>query len=74
MYYLIYGLLYLISLLPFFLLYRISDFAYFIMYYVACYRKKVVMKNLEIGFPEKSIAEKITIAKQYYKNLKDTLI
>ncbi len=74
MYYLIYGLLYLISLLPFFVLYRISDFAFFIMYYVAGYRKKVVMQNLEIVFPEKSMAEKITIAKHFYKNLTDTFI
>ncbi|MFN8247111.1 MAG: hypothetical protein U0T56_12105 [Ferruginibacter sp.] len=50
MYYLIYGLLYLISLLPFFILYRISDLAYFIIYYLFGYRKKVVMHNLDIAF------------------------
>lgn len=74
MYYLIYGFLYLISLLPFFILYRISDLAYFIIYYVAGYRKKVVMNNLDIAFPEKSTAQKTRIAKQFYKNLIDTFI
>lgn len=66
MYYLIYGLLYLISLLPFFILYRISDLAYFILYYLFGYRKKVVMHNLDIAFPEKSSAEKNRIAREFY--------
>ncbi len=74
MYYLIYGLLYCISLLPFFILYRISDFFYFIVYYVAGYRKAVVLGNLDIAFPNKSSKEKETIAKQFYKNLIDTFI
>jgi Kdo2-lipid IVA lauroyltransferase/acyltransferase len=74
MYYIIYGLLYLISLLPFFILYGISDFAFFIIYYIAGYRKKVVMHNLDIAFPEKSTEEKITIAKKFYLNLTDTFI
>ncbi len=74
MYYITYGLLYTISLLPFFILYRISDFAYFLIYYVFGYRKKVVMGNLDIAFPEKSYAEKKAIAKQSYKNFVDTFI
>lgn len=74
MYYIIYGFLYLVSLLPFFILYRISDFAYFLIYYVIGYRKDVVMKNLSIAFPEKSIEEKTRIAKKFYKNLTDTFI
>ena len=74
MYYLIYGPLYLLSLLPFFILYGISDFAFFIIYHVAGYRKKVVMGNLDIAFPEKSTEEKNKIAKQFYKNLVDTFI
>jgi KDO2-lipid IV(A) lauroyltransferase len=74
MYYLIYGALYLISLLPFFILYGISDFAAFIMYHIARYRKDVVMNNLNIAFPEKTTAEKIRIAKRFYRNLTDTFI
>ncbi len=74
MYYLIYGLLYTISLLPFFILYRISDFFYFIVYYVAGYRKKVVLANLDIAFPGKTEKEKELIARKFYKNLIDTFI
>ncbi len=74
MYYFVYGFLYLISLLPFFILYRISDFFYFIIYHVWGYRKDVVMNNLAIAFPEKNEAEKKQIAKQFYKNLIDSFI
>jgi KDO2-lipid IV(A) lauroyltransferase len=74
MYYIIYGPLYLVSLLPFFILYRISDLAFFILYYLVGYRKKVVMDNLEIAFPEKTMEEKIRIAKDFYLNLTDSFI
>lgn len=74
MYYIIYGPLYLLSLLPFFILYAISDFVYFIIYRIAGYRKKVVFANLSIAFPEKTAAEREKIAKQFYKNLIDTFI
>ena len=55
MYYIIYPLLYLISLLPFFILYGISDFFAFLLYRVVKYRKEVVLSNLTIAFPEKTI-------------------
>jgi KDO2-lipid IV(A) lauroyltransferase len=74
MYYIIYGLLYLVSLLPFFILYGISDFAYFIVYRVAGYRKEIVYNNLAIAFPEKTETEIKQIAAQFYKNLIDTFI
>jgi Kdo2-lipid IVA lauroyltransferase/acyltransferase len=74
MYYILYGFLYLLSLLPFFILYRLSDFVYFLLYYVFGYRKEIVMNNLAIVFPEKTEAEKKAIAKQFYKNLIDTFI
>lgn len=74
MYYIIYGILYAISLLPFFILYGISDFFHFVVYRVFGYRKAVVMANLEIAFPEKSLKEKKLIASKFYKNLVDTFI
>jgi len=74
MFYIVYGLLYLVSLLPFFVLYRISDLFFVIAYYFVGYRKKVVMNNLLIAFPEKSEQERIRIAKKFYKNLIDTFI
>lgn len=74
MYYIIYGSLYLVSLLPFYILYGISDFACFIMYRVAGYRKKIVLDNLRIAFPEKTEQERKQIAKAFYHNLVDTFI
>ncbi|RYY47984.1 MAG: lipid A biosynthesis acyltransferase [Chitinophagaceae bacterium] len=74
MYYILYGFLYLVSLLPFFIVYRIADCIYFLLYFVAGYRKKVVMENLSIAFPNKTIEERTSIAKQFYKNLIDTFL
>ena len=66
MYYIVYGLLYLISLLPWRIIYIISDFFYLIAYYIVGYRKKVVFSNLQIAFPEKTEEERIKIAKEFY--------
>ncbi|MBC7886498.1 MAG: lipid A biosynthesis acyltransferase [Ferruginibacter sp.] len=74
MYYLVYGFLYLISLLPFFMLYFLSDLVYLLLYVVIGYRKKVVMDNLALAFPEKSLGERKRIAVQFYKNFVDTFI
>jgi KDO2-lipid IV(A) lauroyltransferase len=74
MYYPVYGLLYLISLLPLFILYRISDFAFFIIYHVVGYRKNVVLDNLRNAFPELSDKEIQRIAKRFYLNFTDTFI
>ena len=74
MYYIIYGSLYIVSLLPFFVLYGISDFAYFILYRVIGYRKSIVFSNLAIAFPEMPVAERKKIASKFYKNLIDTFI
>jgi KDO2-lipid IV(A) lauroyltransferase len=74
MYYVVYGFLYLLSLLPLKVLYLLSDLAYFIIYYVAGYRKKVVFQNLSIAFPEKTQQEREVIAKKFYCNFTDTFI
>ncbi len=74
MYYLVYGFLYCLSLLPFFILYRLSDLAWLLLYRVFGYRKKVVMHNLSIAFPEKTLAERKAIARKFYLNLTDTFI
>jgi KDO2-lipid IV(A) lauroyltransferase len=74
MYYIVFGFFYILSLLPMRVLYIISDGIYGIVYYVIGYRKKVVMQNLEIAFPEKSTTERVKIAKAFYKNLVDSFI
>jgi KDO2-lipid IV(A) lauroyltransferase len=74
MYYLVYGLLYLVSLLPLRVLYLFSDTAYFILYYVVGYRKAVVMANLAQAFPQKTLEERKRIARKFYRNFSDNFI
>lgn len=72
MYYLIYGPLYLLSLLPLRLLYLISDVAYLFLYHIAGYRREVVKNNLAMAFPQKTKAEREAIAKGFYKSFADS--
>ena len=74
MYYLVYGLLYLVSLLPMRVLYLIADGIYGILYYLVRYRKPLVLDNLRQAFPEKTEAERVAIAKKFYKNFVDSFI
>jgi KDO2-lipid IV(A) lauroyltransferase len=74
MYYLIYGFLKALSFLPIGVLYLLGDVVYVLMYYVFGYRKKVVLNNLSIAFPEKTEAERIRIMKDFYHNLCDTFM
>lgn len=74
MYYIVYGFLWLISLLPLRILYILSDGFYGLAFYVLKYRRDVVMSNLLIAFPEKTESERKTIAKKFYRNLIDMFI
>ncbi|MBC7901858.1 MAG: lysophospholipid acyltransferase family protein [Gemmatimonadaceae bacterium] len=71
MYYIIFPILYTISLLPLRVLYLLSDFVTFILYNIVGYRKEVVMQNLTNAFPLKTEEEKKKIAKQFYRNFCD---
>jgi len=53
------------------ILYLLSYFFYVITYYLIGYRKEVVFKNLSIAFPEKTMAERKTIARQFYRQFWD---
>lgn len=74
MYYILYPFLWLISLLPFRVLYILSDAIFLLVFYVIGYRKQVVLYNLSIAFPDKTEAERLTIAKEFYHNLIDTFV
>lgn len=74
MYYLIFGILYLVSLLPWWILHRISDLAYILIYYVIGYRKEVVIDNITQSFPGKSREEIIAITKKFYLRFCDNWI
>ena len=74
LYYIVYGFLYVLSLLPLRVLFLISDLAYFILYYITGYRRELVANNLKIAFPEKTDEERKKIAKQFYLNFTDTFV
>src|SRR5215218_3996791 len=74
MYYIVYGILYLISLLPLWFLYILADGIYLLIYHLVKYRRDVVMNNLLIAFPEKNEEERIRIAKKFYHNFIDNFI
>ena len=71
MYLLVLVLFYAIAILPFPLLYALSDGIYFILYYLVGYRKKVVLDNLAKSFPSYSEADRVAIAKKFYRNFCD---
>lgn len=68
------GLLYLVSLLPFWMLYLISDFLFLIVYHLIGYRRKVVQENLQNAFPGKTAEERHAIEKEYFKYLCDLIV
>lgn len=70
----IYPSIWLISKLPFKVLYFISDCLYILVYHIVGYRKNVVFENLNIVFPNKTIAEKTKIAKAFYHHFVDILM
>ena len=74
MYNILYAFLYLLSLLPMWLLYVLADGLYLLIYRVFCYRRRVVLQNLAIAFPEKTETERKSIAKKFYHSLIDTFI
>jgi KDO2-lipid IV(A) lauroyltransferase len=73
-YWLVVGLLYPLSRLPFGVLYLVSDFLYYIIYYVVRYRRKVVFQNLSRAFPEKGEMEITAIAQKFYRSFCDIIV
>lgn len=72
--YILYGLIWLFSLLPLCVLYFFSDIFYYIFYYVIRYRRGVVRDNLLHSFPEKTTDEIIGIEKRYYHHMCDIFV
>ncbi|MGA1226631.1 MAG: lysophospholipid acyltransferase family protein [Tamlana sp.] len=73
-YILVYPFLWIVSILPFRLLYLFSDVLYIFTYRIFGYRKKVVIDNLNLVFPEKSEAEIKRITKVFYHHLCDMIV
>lgn len=73
LYILLYPILWLTSLLPMSLLYIKSSVLYLITFYIIGYRRKVVKSNLQLVFPQKTVAERKFIERQFYKHLCDLI-
>ena len=69
-----YPFIWIISRLPMWVLYLKSDLIYLFMYYGLGYRKKAVLENLKLSFPEKSPEEIIKISKKFFKHFTDVLM
>lgn len=73
-YHILFFLLYLLSLLPMRLLYLLSDSLFFPLFHIVKYRRKVVEKQLDECFPEKSMQERRAIERQFYHFFCDYLV
>ncbi len=74
LYYILYSVLWLISLLPRQVLYFFSRLIYFFVYYISAYRKTIVFKNLRNSFPEKTEAEIRKIARGFYGHFSNLMV
>ncbi|WP_428742896.1 lysophospholipid acyltransferase family protein [Tenacibaculum sp.] len=69
----VYPLIWILSILPMRLLYIISDFFRLVVFNFIGYRKKVVIQNLKMAFPDKNDKEIKSIAKKFYKHFIDLI-
>ncbi len=74
LYYLTYTFFWLITLPPLRVLYVFSEGLYFLIFHLFKYRRKIVMDNLQIAFPEMTDADRTTIAKGYYRHFADHIV
>ena len=70
-YYILYSLLYLISLLPLRILYVFSDLMY---PFIRLYRNKIVRQNMSEVFPDRSKEELRKMESQFYHQLADYIV
>ena len=70
-YHVIYGLAWLVSLLPYPALYALSDCLYLIVYHLVRYRRGIVRRNLASSFPEKDKKAIVAIERRFYHWLCD---
>lgn len=68
---LVYPFIWLLSKLPMRILYGISNVLFVLVYYLFKYRRKVVLSNLNIAFPDLSIEEKNQISRKFFRHFTD---
>ncbi len=73
-FYTVYAFFWLTGWFPLPCLYNFSGILYLFVYYLVPYRKKVVFRNLQNSFPEKTEQEIRTIAKKFYRHFCDYFV
>jgi KDO2-lipid IV(A) lauroyltransferase len=68
MYYIVFGLLYLLSLLPYWVLYGIADLLAFLLFAVFRYRRRIVYENIRNSFPEMNEKKVNKLCHSFYRN------
>lgn len=71
LYYGLFSMVKVLSLLPFKMFYALSNVLYYPLYYIIRYRRNIVRRNLMESFPDKPIDEIIRIEKRFYRFLAD---
>ena len=74
LYYIVFAVWYVFSLLPLRIHYVLSDLLFWLLYGMVGYRKAVIRKNLKESFPEKSEEELRKIARGYYHFFCDYIV
>ena len=74
LFYIFYGINWVVTLLPLKVLYLSADFLYIILYHIVGYRRKVVATNLSNSLRGKSPDELKTIEKKFYRHLCDMFV
>lgn len=73
-FWMVYPLLWLISILPFKIFYFVSDVIFVLVYHIIGYRRKTVQENLRLVFPEKKEKEIKRIEKKFYRHMCDMFL
>lgn len=74
LYGLLYGVWFVLSLLPMWVHYVLSDLIYLVVYHLIGYRKSLVRRHLAESFPEKSGDERLRIERGFYHWFCDYLV
>ena len=74
LYYIVFAVWYVFSLLPLRILYVLSDLLFWLLYAVVGYRKAVIRKNLKESFTEKSEEELRKVERGFYRFFCDYLV
>ncbi len=72
--YILYGIIILVSRLPFTLLYLFSDLLAFILSRIIAYRSEIVKQNIRKVFPQKTKNEHKQITKAFYTHFADVVL